>query len=246
MPLPEQDKGQSSTNLSTMWQNHIATAVAMAAIAFGGTDPQQQEQQFFANPLELPEALRLAPIDTMAFQIDPLITGDPENAGLESFGDATMMENLQAGSFNMNQNLMQELSSSLSASLHMKHNTPTVTAHPIVPSQNSSVIIQYNPPSPPQQHSQQQNVMMEDDTADPASPPAVSSDDMDMESSCLSDDTGSPGEAPRRDAQTQCDSTEGLISSLTKGLLSSSSSSAETAEQDKVSTLLFDGPAIGC
>ncbi|KAG0018943.1 hypothetical protein BGZ81_010017 [Podila clonocystis] len=306
MPLPEQDKGQSSTNLSTMWQNHIATAVAMAAIAFGGTDPQQQEQQFFANPLELPEALRLAPIDTMAIEIDPLVTGGPADAGLESFGDAAMMENLQAVSFNMvpqqqstllqyqqmfpqaqpqqpgseedimqttlgysggtstcttsvssdqfalsaaqNQNLMQELSSSLSASLHMKHNTPTVTVHPMVPSQNSSVIIQYNQPSLHQQQSQQQNVMMEDDTADPPSPPAVSSDDMDVESSCLSDDTNSPREAPRQDAQTQCDSTEGLISSLTKSLLSSSSSSslAETVEQDKVSTLLFDGPAIGC
>ncbi|KAG0241787.1 hypothetical protein BG011_003442, partial [Mortierella polycephala] len=57
MPLPEQVKDQSSTNLSSMWQSQIATAVAMAAIAFGGTDPQQ-EQQFFANPLELPEALR--------------------------------------------------------------------------------------------------------------------------------------------------------------------------------------------
>ncbi|KAF9310862.1 hypothetical protein BG003_008028 [Podila horticola] len=305
MPLPEQDKGQSSTNLSTMWQNHIATAVAMAAIAFGGTDPQQQEQQFFANPLELPEALRLAPIDTMAFQIDPLGAGGPASAGLESFGDAAMMGNLQGGSFNMvpqqqstllqyqqmfpqpqqpqpvsavdlmqttsgfsngtsptsippdqftspsvqNQNLMQELSSSLSASLHMKQNNPTVTSQPIVPSQNPSVIIQYSQSSPQQQqtqeHPEHQNVMMEDDTADPPSPPAVSSDDMDMESSCLSDDTDSPGEAPRQDAQTQCDSTEGFISSLTKGL---SSSSAERAEQDvdKVSTLLFDGPVTGC
>ncbi|KAF9330715.1 hypothetical protein BG006_006341 [Podila minutissima] len=309
MPLPEQDKGQSSTNLSTMWQNHIATAVAMAAIAFGGMDPQQQEQQFFSNPLELPEALRLAPIDTMAFQIDPRGTGNPGGAGLESFGDAAMMGDLQgefdviqqqqsnllqyqqmfpqsqpeqpvptvdmmqtrsgygngsstaavlsdqfASSTAQNQNLMQELSLSLSASLHMKQNTPTVTTQPIVPSQNSSVIIQHSQSSPQQQVQQlpeYQNITMEDDTADPPSPPAVSSDDMDMESSCLSDDTDSPGEAPRQDAQTQCDSTEGFSSSLTKGLSSlssSSSSSAERTEQevDKVSTLLFDSLVMEC
>ncbi|KAI8357633.1 fungal-specific transcription factor domain-containing protein [Mortierella sp. GBAus27b] len=68
MPLPEGGKDhQNSTKLSSLWQNQIAAAVAMAAIAFGGTDPQQ-EQQFFANPLELPESLRLAPIDI--FQVD--------------------------------------------------------------------------------------------------------------------------------------------------------------------------------
>lgn len=80
MPLPEQSKDQSSTNLSSMWQSQIATAVAMAAIAFGGTDPQQEEQQFFANPLELPEALRLAPIDAMMFGMDG------NGAGLDAFG----------------------------------------------------------------------------------------------------------------------------------------------------------------
>ncbi|KAF9909415.1 hypothetical protein EC991_008554 [Linnemannia zychae] len=80
MPLPEQGKDQSSTNLSSMWQSQIATAVAMAAIAFGGTDPQQEEQQFFANPLELPESLRLAPIDAMMFGMDGTGTG------LDSFG----------------------------------------------------------------------------------------------------------------------------------------------------------------
>ncbi|KAG0227452.1 hypothetical protein BGW41_003811 [Actinomortierella wolfii] len=69
MPLPD-GKDQSPSSLSSLWQNQIATAVAMAAIAFGGTDPQQ-EQQFFANPLDLPEALRLAPIDQLMFQVDP-------------------------------------------------------------------------------------------------------------------------------------------------------------------------------
>ncbi|KAG0041518.1 hypothetical protein BGZ83_001700 [Gryganskiella cystojenkinii] len=81
MPLPETTgTGQDSTSrLSTLWQSQIATAVAVAAIAFGGTDPlldeadQQAEDQhhFFTNPLELPEALRLAPIDTMMFGSDP-------------------------------------------------------------------------------------------------------------------------------------------------------------------------------
>lgn len=300
MPLPEQEKNQCSTNLSNLWQNHIATAVAMAAIAFGGTDPQQQEQQFFANPLELPEALRLAPIDTMAFQMESLGTGGPTSAGMEPFGDA-MMGLQRNGAFNLvpqqqstllqyqqqmlsrpqqqvtteammqtsmgcssdansmtsdqfvssavqNQNLMQELSSSLSASLHMKQsNTSIITAQPIVPSQSPCVIIQYSQSSPPQpfQQLQQQlqNVMMEDGTADPPSPPAVSSDDMDMESNCLSDDTDSPGEASRQDAQTQCDSTDRFISSLTKG---ATSSVERTEDVDKVSTLLFDGPVMEC
>ncbi|KAI9235110.1 MAG: fungal-specific transcription factor domain-containing protein [Podila humilis] len=300
MPLPEQEQNQCSTNLSNLWQNHIATAVAMAAIAFGGTDPQQQELQFFANPLELPEALRLAPIDTIAFQMESLGTGGT-STGLDSFGDAmmglqgnrtfnlvppqqstllqyqqqmlsqpsqqqtttdAMMQTTMGYSSNtsysvssdqlapsaaQNQNLIKELSSSLSASLHMKQSTPIITAQPIVPSQSSCVIIQYSQSSPQQQtqqlQQQLQNIMMEDDTADPPSPPAVSSDDMDMESSCLSDDTDPPGEASRHNVQTQCDSTDEFISSLTKGV---ASSVTRTEDVDKVSTLLFDGPAMEC
>ncbi|KAF9297563.1 hypothetical protein BGZ88_009596 [Linnemannia elongata] len=84
MPLPESTKDQSATTLSSMWQAQIATAVAMAAIAFGGTDPQQ-EQQFFADPLELPEALRLAPIDSMLFGHMDSVTGTPD-ASLDPFG----------------------------------------------------------------------------------------------------------------------------------------------------------------
>ncbi|KAF9925425.1 hypothetical protein FBU30_004781 [Linnemannia zychae] len=87
MPLPEQGKDQSATNLSTMWQSQIATAVAMAAIAFGGTDPHQEEQQFFANPLELPESLRLAPIDAMMFGVDGTGT-----SGLDSFGVDSLVQ----------------------------------------------------------------------------------------------------------------------------------------------------------
>ncbi|KAF9924139.1 hypothetical protein FBU30_005833 [Linnemannia zychae] len=85
MPLPESTKDQSVTALSSLWQSQIATAIAMAAIAFGGTDPHQ-EQQFFADPLELPEALRLAPIDSILFnQIDP-VTGSTSGTNLGSFG----------------------------------------------------------------------------------------------------------------------------------------------------------------
>lgn len=88
MPLPESTKDQSATTLSSMWQAQIATAVAMAAIAFGGTDPQQ-EQQFFADPLELPEALRLQPIDSMLLgQLDS-VTGSTPDVSLDPFGADT-------------------------------------------------------------------------------------------------------------------------------------------------------------
>ncbi|KAG0280691.1 hypothetical protein BGZ95_009158 [Linnemannia exigua] len=88
MPLPESTKDQSATTLSSMWQAQIATAVAMAAIAFGGTDPQQ-EQQFFADPLELPEALRLAPIDSMLFSQIDAVTSATGSTGLDPFGSDT-------------------------------------------------------------------------------------------------------------------------------------------------------------
>ncbi|KAF9584619.1 hypothetical protein BGW38_005828 [Lunasporangiospora selenospora] len=81
MPLPESTKGQSATKLSALWQSQISTAVAMAAIAFGGSDPQQEQQQFFASPLDVPEALRLAPIDSMLFQVDSAITTSGPTAG---------------------------------------------------------------------------------------------------------------------------------------------------------------------
>ncbi|KAG0199550.1 hypothetical protein BGX28_007227 [Mortierella sp. GBA30] len=128
MPLPEQSKDQSSTNLSSIWQNQIATAVAMAAIAFGGSDPQQ-EQQFFANPLELPEALRLAPIDAMMFQVD----GTPPTP-LDTFGS----DPLQLGSLQTD------------GASH---------AFGMTPQQTDSHFLQYQnlqPPSQQQQHQHQQ------------------------------------------------------------------------------------------
>ncbi|KAG0259456.1 hypothetical protein BG011_002620 [Mortierella polycephala] len=67
-PLPESTRNQSATSLNALWQTQITTAIAMAAIAFGGTEPQLLEgQQFFTNPLDLPDTLRLASIETMMF-----------------------------------------------------------------------------------------------------------------------------------------------------------------------------------
>jgi len=82
MPLRESTgKDQSTNKLSSLWQSQIATAVAVAAIAFGGTDPLLDEdslddpQQFFATPLDLPEALRLAPIDSITLDEPSSVTG---------------------------------------------------------------------------------------------------------------------------------------------------------------------------
>ncbi|CAO3565928.1 unnamed protein product [Mortierella alpina] len=246
MPLPEQSKDQSSTNLSSMWQSQIATAVAMAAIAFGGTDPQQ-EQQFFANPLELPEALRLAPIDAMMFQVDG-------SSGLDAFGtDPLQLGNLHNSTTSAAFAMAQQTDSHLLQYQQTPQSQPQqqqqqqqhqqtqssipVTSMSSVPTQFSSSTASFTTSqalnlmqasiasslqvsdSPPQQQQQTsqvsqavhtQHTMMEDDTADPPSPPAISSDDMDMEAS-LSDDTPSPASASalRQDAQTQCDTPSG-------------------------------------
>ncbi|KAG0078198.1 Transcriptional activator of fatty acid utilization [Linnemannia elongata] len=238
MPLPEQTKDQSSTNLSSMWQNQISTAVAMAAIAFGGTDPQQEEQQFFANPLELPEALRLAPIDTIAFHVDgstnvldsfnadpfkltdlsgaiPTSTPVTTTTGFEIPQQQAPAQHTptlhsqppQDSSFTATQaiNLMQ---AALASSLQVSSLSSQLTEPPIVQTQ------------------QLQHTMMEDDTADPPSPPAISSDDMDTES-LLSNDTPSPssspsssvGPAPRHDISIQCGTPsphESFIAALTE------------------------------
>ncbi|KAG0354426.1 hypothetical protein BG005_006510 [Podila minutissima] len=263
MPLPEQGKDQSSTNLSSMWQSQIATAVAMAAIAFGGTDPQQ-EQQFFANPLELPEALRLAPIDTLMFQADGSLTA---GAGLDSFADPLNLGSLSAttsapSTFSMTQQVDSHLLQ-YQAQTSQPQTVQTFQSQP-QPQQPQQ---QQQPQQPPAQsttqfssnqfnatqalnlmqaslasslqvsepsthsQSQQQHAMMEDDTADPPSPPAISSDDMDMEGASLAGDTPSPdsSSAPRQDAQTQCETSSGyspngstsshesFMSSLTEG-----------------------------
>ncbi|KAF9135584.1 hypothetical protein BGW39_001910 [Mortierella sp. 14UC] len=297
MPLPESTKDQSSTTLSSMWQAQIATAVAMAAIAFGGTDPQQ-EQQFFADPLELPEALRLAPIDALLFsQIDE-VTGSTDTASFD-FGmsplqqhqhqhqqchvqtaaqQQELLQQQQAHLLQYQQAIQPQLSSvpvqiqqqqqqqqqpivhsqvqdnqiqfSSSAPSSASSSTSTstnatsgssnsdVSTNAFTAAQTQSLmqeltsnltsVLQMRQTAAPQsqptrqqhqqqhQHQQLHHAMMEDDTADPPSPPAISSDDMDMESSSLSDDpelfispsnstsSSSSSSSSRHDVQTQC------------------------------------------
>ncbi|KAG0285557.1 hypothetical protein BGZ96_010202 [Linnemannia gamsii] len=240
MPLPEQAKDQSSTNLSSMWQNQISTAVAMAAIAFGGSDPQQEEQQFFANPLELPEALRLAPIDTMAFHVD-----GSANV-LDSF-DADPFKLTNVSSVTANTSTPVTTTTGLEitqqqASVQQQH-TPTLHSQlsqdsgftaaqainlmqaTLASSLQVSTLSSHLTEPHVVQTQQLQHTMMEDDTADPPSPPAISSDDMDTES-LLSNDTPSPSSspsssssAPRHDISIQCgtpSSHESFIAALTE------------------------------
>ncbi|KAG0047790.1 hypothetical protein BGZ83_007224 [Gryganskiella cystojenkinii] len=356
MPLPESsstsgsnDKEKKPANLSSMWQSHISTAVAMAAIAFGGSDPQQ-EQQFFANPLELPEALRLAPIDQMMFQVDGTTTGGPGGFGTDptmqfstsipttttaamstptTHGNAgfpiiqgdnshlLQYQNMsqqqqqsmhsQQQDFHQQQHQQQQHQQQQHQQQHQQHQqqqqqqqaqqlqpqhtqqqinqvamgmmqssvphfgSTSSSSSPFSASQALSLMqaalasslqvsdkVMQSPPlqtqqpqqsqqlqaqhqQPPQhmhapQHQQQQqqqqeqqNVVMEDDTADPPSPPAISSDDMDMESASLSDDTPSP--APRVDAQVQVES-----QMLTQ----------QEKHVEKVNTLLFGNQIIEC
>ncbi|KAG0084833.1 hypothetical protein BGZ92_009532 [Podila epicladia] len=233
--------------------------VAMAAIAFGGTDPQQ-EQQFFANPLELPEALRLAPIDTMMFQADGSLTA---GAGLDSFADPLNLGSLSAATsapstFSMTQQVDSHLlqyqaqtSQPQTVQTFQPQPQPQQQQQQQPPTQSTTQFSsnQFNATqalnlmqaslasslqvSESTTHSQPQpqHAMMEDDTADPPSPPAISSDDMDMEGASLAGDTPSPdsSSAPRQDAQTQCETSSGyspngstsshesFMSSLTEG-----------------------------
>ncbi|KAG0208133.1 hypothetical protein BGX33_006460 [Mortierella sp. NVP41] len=245
MPLPEQAQNQTSTNLSSVWQSQISTAVAMAAIAFGGTDPQQEEQQFFANPLELPEALRLAPINTMAFHIDgstnvlDSFDSDPfkltslSSAATTSTPVSTTTTTTSTG-FETPQQPATEVQHSSTLHSQLPQDSDFTTAQAINLMQatlaSSLQVSQLSPhltqPSVVQTQ-QLQHVMMEDDTADPPSPPAISSDDMDTES-LLSNDTPSPSSSPsscsipgpRHDMSTQCDDTpshDSFIASLTEG-----------------------------
>ncbi|KAF9429510.1 hypothetical protein BGZ94_000052 [Podila epigama] len=328
MPLPEQSKGQSSTNLSTMWQTQIATAVAMAAIAFGGTDPQQ-EQQFFANPLELPEALRLAPIDTMMFQPDgSLVSGtglssfgahDPLNvdlsaatsAGSSTFGITAPAMDSHLSQFQTNpvpstsvqttcfqaqapiqtpmqQQLQQQqqqqqeqqqkqsainesslfqqtnsgvgssshlstmqalnlMQATLNATLQLSGSLPTVTSQS-VDQQPAQRDVQKEVQHQEQQEAQhevqekvqqEQHAMMEDDAADPPSPPAISSDDMDMEAASMMSDTPSPSgltpavnatAASCQDVQTQCSASSVSVSAVSSASLTLTSSTTTTTD----------------
>jgi hypothetical protein len=212
----------------------------MAAIAFGGTDPQQGEQQFFANPLELPEALRLAPIDTMAFHVD-----GSANV-LDSFdADPFKLTNLPSSTNTISTPVTTTTGFEIpqqQAPVQQQH-APTLHSHLLQDSgfttaqainlmqaslasslQVSSLSSQLAEP-PIMQTQQLQHTMMEDDTADPPSPPVISSDDMDTES-LLSNDTPSPSSspsssssAPRHDISIQCGTPsahESFIAALTE------------------------------
>ncbi|KAG0273064.1 Transcriptional activator of fatty acid utilization [Linnemannia exigua] len=252
MPLPEQSTNQSSINLSSMWQNQISTAVAMAAIAFGGTDPQQEEQQFFANPLELPEALRLAPIDTMSFHVDgstnllDSFDADPfkltnlsatiaststptTTATSTTTTTATSTTTTTTTGFEIPQRTLTQHTPTLHSQLSQDSNFTTAQAINLMQATLASSLQVSQLPTqlaePPVLQTQQ-HTMMEDDTADPPSPPAISSDDMDTES-LLSNDTPSPSSsssspanpASRHDISIQCGAPiahESFIAALTE------------------------------
>ncbi|KAG0230477.1 hypothetical protein BGX31_005818 [Mortierella sp. GBA43] len=257
MPLPESTMDQTSHRLSSEWQTQIAAAVAMAAIAFGGIDPSQdqqggQQQELFANPLDLPEGLRLAPIDMMLYsQVDALggtpstTTGTPvvgvmSTTGLDAFGENASSMGAASGVLQQGQNPfgfgngafaqvqspIQELSKTLTSTLQMQ-------PQPLIPTSTSIPLVSLLPPQPQPQATPQQiprhHATMEDAAADPPSPLVVSSDDMDVEPSSLSDDAESStsiavvpttaasaasasAPAPRLDAETQCDPTSDVES----------------------------------
>ncbi|KAF9930051.1 hypothetical protein BGZ67_006007 [Mortierella alpina] len=82
MLLQDSARDQSALDMSTVWQNQISAAVAMAASNFGGADPRQN-QQALPSPVVLNEALRLEPITSMAFsQLNSLAASGPAAAGL--------------------------------------------------------------------------------------------------------------------------------------------------------------------
>ncbi|KAG0322729.1 hypothetical protein BGZ99_003167 [Dissophora globulifera] len=281
-------EGGRSIKLGIVWQTQIATAVAMAAIAFGGTDPtlqpesdMPQEQHFFANSLELPEALRLAPIDTMTtisqvdrmmppvttntstsvpgiavggsgvdYGLDVFGTSGPLGLGhIQSVGEGNGVEMIDHG---MQQWMQQQQQQQLyfqqfqeqhqhrqqqqqqqgsTVAIHVSHaggammlgsysqsssdphsgnvessdgsstsninNTSLLTEEPITSILMQELSSLHTPAlqiemhmqkqEGQQQQQQQRHATMEDYGADPLTPPAISSDDMDIEASSLSD-----------------------------------------------------------
>ncbi|KAF9575763.1 hypothetical protein EC968_001550 [Mortierella alpina] len=84
MLLQDTAKDQNALDVSTVWQNQISSAVAMAATNFGGADPRQN-QQTLSGPVDLNEVLRLEPINSMVFsQMDSLAVSGPAPGGLNA------------------------------------------------------------------------------------------------------------------------------------------------------------------
>ncbi|KAF9571471.1 hypothetical protein EC968_000502 [Mortierella alpina] len=67
MSLPDYTKGQQAEDMSTMWQDQMSKAVNLMIAALGGANPQNEQQCLYTDPLELPEDLRLAPIEELLF-----------------------------------------------------------------------------------------------------------------------------------------------------------------------------------
>ncbi|GJJ74772.1 hypothetical protein EMPS_07130 [Entomortierella parvispora] len=148
LPLPESTgKDQSTNKLSLLWQNQIATAVAVAAIAFGGTDPLlgdqslEDPQQFVANPLDLPESLRLAPIDSITFG-EPSLAAGTTGLGLGFDSDRLAWDPLYLGDHTNNSTSTGQNSNSTNSHGHssfnssLLHHGPTVLSSPSSQSQS--------------------------------------------------------------------------------------------------------------
>ncbi|CAO3564851.1 unnamed protein product [Mortierella alpina] len=71
MPLPDYTKGQQAEDMSTMWQVQMAKAANLVITVLGGEN-SQNEQRLYDDPLELPQDLRLAPIEELLFADFPL------------------------------------------------------------------------------------------------------------------------------------------------------------------------------
>ncbi|KAF9948551.1 hypothetical protein BGZ72_009565 [Mortierella alpina] len=65
MTLPHYTKGKAE-DMSSMWQDQMAKAANMVIIASNGANPHN-EQRLYVDPLELPQDLRLAPIEELLF-----------------------------------------------------------------------------------------------------------------------------------------------------------------------------------
>ncbi|KAF9561656.1 hypothetical protein EC968_005642 [Mortierella alpina] len=67
MPLPDYTKDHQAEDMSSLWQDQIAKAVSLVIGALGGANPQLDQPRLYVDPLELPEDLRLAPIEEHLF-----------------------------------------------------------------------------------------------------------------------------------------------------------------------------------
>ncbi|KAF9954848.1 hypothetical protein BGZ72_004248 [Mortierella alpina] len=146
MLLQDTSGDQSALGMSTVWQNQISAAVAMAASNFGGADPRQNQQAFSA-PVDLTEALRLEPINSMAFsQMNPLAASEPAPAALNSLVTDTQF-NLSLDSVKQGYAVSREQQDSQqqhTALMHgqgvpqMMHGQQPQFQHPLLPLQAQS------------------------------------------------------------------------------------------------------------